>query len=158
MSTTTLRELAAAALAEKLAAMGPVEKIEHDDPDGSRRRWNESVARYRHAQEMIGRSPVKKWFPDVEWLLDATPDYPRNSVVLRDAWDESRPVRDQPHLMVQWTEATPEDPEVTYKVSVTYGPMTDTDTGYPYWPEGTPVHSAADVGAVLDRVAKRQRR
>lgn len=151
-----LFDAAAAALAEKLAAMTPEERAEDDDPYGSKRReaarQAESDAKYRKAREMFDASPVKEWFPDVEWLITAVPDYPRNSVVARDSWDESRPVRNQPHLMVQWDEAeTSTGPEIGFKVTVTSGPSTDTSTGYPYWSEGPEVHSAADVGAVLDK-------
>ena len=150
-----LFDAAAAALAEKLAAMTPDERAEDDDPGGWKRReaarQAAEDARYRRASEMFEASPVKGWFPDVEWLITAVPDYPRNSVVARDAWDDSRPVRNQPHLMVQWTDQDPEHPEIGFKVTVTSGPSTDTSTGYPYWSEGPEVHDAAEVGAVLEK-------
>lgn len=150
----TLRELAAAALAEKLAAMTPEERIEHDDPDGSKRRAAAEQAAHAHAWEMFERSPLYEWFPTVRWGVDDWPDYPADSIVVYDT--EERRIQSTAYFMVRWDEVeTGAGPEVSFKITNTMASR-DSSTGYRYWSTGAPeLRSAAEVGVVLEQLAER---
>lgn len=147
MTRPKLRDLAAQAVAEKLAAMTPEERIEYDDPDGSKRREAAEQAARAHAWEMFEQSPLYRWFPTVAWGVADYPSYPVNSIVVYDT--EELRNRHTAYFMIEWDEMADGGPGLTFKVtSTTSG--TDTDTGYTYWSTGgRPLWSAAEVGEML---------
>lgn len=147
MTTKTLRELAAAALAEKIAAMTPEQKADYDDPDGSKRRAAAEEAKHQHAWRMFEASPLYGWFPSVQWGVGDHPMYPPDSIVVYDT--EERQTRESAYFLIEWhRDDDPDDPQFDITVRTT-SMNHDTNTGYTYWSEGAYLRSAADVGDYL---------